>query len=242
MNRQFKFIPVLATTLVIGITSLENTANATSSVYSSNSSIKGITAQSARENNNISSLHSYYSLKYLELKNVQGHLQNSSLSFPFIDGPDILVKQFNATEDAIGSKDVFVVMEKPKNFNRGYLYTDSIGGVTPANQNNYIDYVSAPSINVKKSNGQVVSEEPITNFYIFKEKVSLKELDFKLRKTLIEKHKLYKKDGYTSGQIVVHTNDGGKHTFELSKKLQEHRMKDYIDGTKIKNITIELKK
>ncbi|HDZ8650054.1 TPA: hypothetical protein RUU96_002372 [Staphylococcus aureus] len=242
MNRQFKFVPVLATTLVIGITSLENTANATSSVYSSNSSIKGITSQYASENNNISSLHSYYSLKYLELKNVQGHLQNSSLSFPFIDGPDILVKQFSTSEDTIGNKDVFIVREQSKNNNRAELHIYSIGGVTPANQKRYTDYVSYPAINVKKFNEQFIIEEPITNFYIFKEKVSLKELDFKLRKTLIEKHKLYKKDGYTSGQIVVHTNDGGKYTFELSKKLQENRMKDYIDGAKIKNITIELKK
>lgn len=242
MNKNLKFIPVLATTFIVGITSLEHTAKSATTVYSnSNVTNTNIKTQSVSEDSKVSSLHSYYSLGYLELKNVQGELQNGSLKFPHIDGPDILVKQFNATEDAIGSKDVFVVMEKPKNFNRGYLYIDSIGGVTPTNQKHYIDYVSYPAINIKKYNGQFTLEEPITNFYIFKEKISLKELDFKLRKILIEKHKLYKKDGYTSGQIVVYTNDGGKYTFELSKKLQGHRMKDYIDGAKIKNITIELK-
>ncbi|MDQ1785184.1 superantigen-like protein, partial [Staphylococcus aureus] len=34
--------------------------------------------------------------------------------------------------------------------------------------------------------------------------------------------------------------DGGFYTFELNKKLQEHRMGDVIDGTKIKEINVEL--
>ena len=33
-----------------------------------------------------------------------------------------------------------------------------------------------------------------TDFYINKEEISLKELDFKLRKHLIDKHDLYKTD------------------------------------------------
>ncbi|EGQ0540352.1 TPA: hypothetical protein PF400_000563 [Staphylococcus aureus] len=243
MNKGLKFIPILTTTFIVGITSLEHTAKSATTVYSnSNVTNTNIKTQSVSEDSKFSSLHSYYSLGYLELKNVQGELQNGSLKFPHIDGPEILVKQFNASEDTNENKDVFIVREQPKNNNRGVTHIDSIGGVTPTNKTTHTDYVSVPPISVKQFNGQFIFEESITNFYIYKEKISLKELDFKLRKILIEKHKLYKKDGYTSGQIIVHTNDGGKYTFELNKKLQEHRMKDYIDGSKIKNITIELKK
>lgn len=34
--------------------------------------------------------------------------------------------------------------------------------------------------------------------------------------------------------------DGVFYTFELNKKLQTHRMVDVIDGTKIKEINVEL--
>ncbi|MDQ1882113.1 superantigen-like protein, partial [Staphylococcus aureus] len=69
--------------------------------------------------------------------------------------------------------------------------------------------------------------------------ISLKELDFKLRKKLMNENGLYTtKRG--SGAIVVKMVDGGFYTFELNKKLQEHRMGDVIDGTKIKEINVEL--
>ncbi|WP_275113553.1 exotoxin beta-grasp domain-containing protein, partial [Staphylococcus aureus] len=74
---------------------------------------------------------------------------------------------------------------------------------------------------------------------IYKEEISLKELDFKLRKQLIDNHDLYKTEPKDS-KITVTMNNGGYYTFELNKKLQEHRMGDVIDGTKIKEINVEL--
>ncbi|EFW34746.1 exotoxin beta-grasp domain-containing protein, partial [Staphylococcus aureus] len=59
--------------------------------------------------------------------------------------------------------------------------------------------------------------------------------DFKLRKQLIEKHNLYGNMG--SGTIVIKMKNGGKYTFELHKKLQEHRMA----GTNIDNIEVNIK-
>ncbi|EZY58809.1 hypothetical protein V062_02740 [Staphylococcus aureus R0357] len=194
MNKGLKFIPILATTFIVGITSLEYTAKSATTVYSnSNVANINIKTQSVSEGSKVSSLYSYYSLGYLELKNVQGNLQNGSLKFHHIDTPEILIKQFNMSEDTSENKDVFIVREHPKNNNRGVTHIDSIGGVTPTNQNSYIDYITAPNINIKQTEGYFTREESITNFYIYKEKISLKELDFKLRKILIEKHKLYKK-------------------------------------------------
>ncbi len=42
------------------------------------------------------------------------------------------------------------------------------------------------------------------------------------------------------GKIVVKMEDDKFYTFELTKKLQPHRMGDTIDGTKIKEINVEL--
>lgn len=67
----------------------------------------------------------------------------------------------------------------------------------------------------------------------------MKELDFKLRKQLIEKINLYGNVG--SGKIVIKMKNGGKYTFELHKKLQENRMADVIDGTNIDNIEVNIK-
>ncbi len=53
------------------------------------------------------------------------------------------------------------------------------------------------------------------NSRLLKEQISLKELDFKLRKQLIENHNLYGNVG--SGKIVIKMKNGGKYTFELHK-------------------------
>ncbi|WP_445815056.1 exotoxin beta-grasp domain-containing protein, partial [Staphylococcus aureus] len=78
-----------------------------------------------------------------------------------------------------------------------------------------------------------------SEYMITKEEISLKELDFKLRKQLIEKHNLYGNMG--SGTIVIKMKNGGKYTFELHKKLQEHRMADVIEGTNIDKIEVNIK-
>ncbi len=53
------------------------------------------------------------------------------------------------------------------------------------------------------------SHAMIRNYKITKEEISLKELDFKLRKQLIEQHNLYGNIG--SGTIVIKTKNGGKY-------------------------------
>ncbi|MDP7997693.1 exotoxin beta-grasp domain-containing protein, partial [Staphylococcus aureus] len=74
---------------------------------------------------------------------------------------------------------------------------------------------------------------------INKEEISLKELDFKLRKHLIDKHNLYKTEPKDS-KIRITMKDGWFYTFELNKKLQTHRMGDVIDGRNIEKIEVNL--
>ncbi|HDH4397465.1 TPA: superantigen-like protein SSL3 [Staphylococcus aureus] len=127
--------------------------------------------------------------------------------------------------------DVFIVLED----NKYQLKKYSVGGITKTNSKK-IDYKAELSITKKDEEGKISRD--VSEYKITKEEISLKELDFKLRKQLIEQHNLYGNIG--SGTIVIKTKNGGKYTFELHKKLQEHRMADVIDGTSIDRIEVNL--
>ncbi|SCU55470.1 exotoxin 5 [Staphylococcus aureus] len=67
----------------------------------------------------------------------------------------------------------------------------------------------------------------------------MKELDFKIRKLLIEKYRLYKGTA-DKGRIVINMKDEKKHEIDLSEKLSFERMFDVMDSKKIKNIEVNL--
>ncbi|MCQ1283088.1 superantigen-like protein [Staphylococcus aureus] len=127
--------------------------------------------------------------------------------------------------------DVFIVLED----NKYQLKKYSVGGITKTNSKK-VDHKAELSITKKDEEGKISRD--VSEYKITKEEISLKELDFKLRKQLIEQHNLYGNIG--SGTIVIKTKNGGKYTFELHKKLQEHRMADVIDGTSIDRIEVNL--
>ncbi|MBG3261676.1 superantigen-like protein SSL3 [Staphylococcus aureus] len=128
--------------------------------------------------------------------------------------------------------DVFIVLED----NKYQLKKYSVGGITKTNSKK-VDHKAELSV-TKKDNQGMISRD-VSEYMITKEEISLKELDFKLRKQLIENHNLYGNVG--SGKIVINMKNGGKYTFELHKKLQENRMADVIDGTNIDNIEVNIK-
>ncbi|MFI2803049.1 superantigen-like protein SSL3 [Staphylococcus aureus] len=128
--------------------------------------------------------------------------------------------------------DVFIVLED----NKYQLKKYSVGGITKTNSKKVNHKVE---LSITKKDNQGMISRDVSEYMITKEEISLKELDFKLRKQLIEKHNLYGKMG--SGTIVIKMKNGGKYTFELHKKLQEHRMADVIDGTNIDNIEVNIK-
>ncbi|OHW03308.1 superantigen-like protein SSL4 [Staphylococcus aureus] len=127
--------------------------------------------------------------------------------------------------------DVFIVLED----NKYQLKKYSVGGITKTNSKK-VDHKAELSITKKDEEGKISRD--VSEYKITKEEISLKELDFKLRKQLIEQHNLYGNIG--SGTIVIKTKNGGEYTFELHKKLQEHRMADVIDGTSIDRIEVNL--
>ncbi|HCV8786117.1 TPA: superantigen-like protein, partial [Staphylococcus aureus] len=128
--------------------------------------------------------------------------------------------------------DVFILREGDSRQATNY----SIGGVTKSNSVQYIDYINTPILEIKKGNEDVLKDF----YYISKEDISLKELDYRLRERAIKQHGLYS-NGLKQGQITITMNDGTTHTIDLSQKLEKERMGESIDGTKINKILVEIK-
>ncbi len=128
--------------------------------------------------------------------------------------------------------DVFVQEKRDKH---DISYT--VGGVTKSNKTP--GFVSAPLLNVTKENG----EDAFVKGYpydIKKEEISLKELDFKLRKHLIEKYGLYKTKS-KDGKIKINLKDGSFYNLDLRSKLKFKHMGEVIDSKQIKDIEVNLK-
>ncbi|CAC9416422.1 superantigen-like protein SSL11 [Staphylococcus aureus] len=190
--------------------------------------------------NGTQELKKYYSGTGYNLQNVGGYREKDKMNI--IDGPQLNVvtllgtdkERFKDDEDYDGL-DVFVVREGSGK----QADNISIGGITKTNKYQYKDPVQNVNLLLSKSTGQNTTSVTSTYYSINKEEISLKELDFKLRKQLIDKHDLYKTEPKDS-KIKVSMKDGGYYTFELNKKLQTHRMGDTIDSRNIEKIEVNL--
>ncbi|VED78250.1 superantigen-like protein SSL4 [Staphylococcus aureus] len=183
----------------------------------------------------------YYTKPSLEFKNEIGIILKKWTTIRFMNiVPDYFIYKIALVgkddkkygEGVHRNVDVFVVLEE-NNYN---LEKYSVGGITKSNSKK-VDHKAGVRI-TKEDNKGIISHD-VSEFKITKEQISLKELDFKLRKQLIENHNLYGNVG--SGKIVIKMKNGGKYTFELHKKLQENRMADVIDATNIDNIEVNIK-
>lgn len=140
----------------------------------------------------------------------------------------------NKYKELTHGRDVFAVPELIDT--KGGIY--SVGGITKKNVRSVFGYVSHPGLQVKKvdpKDGFSIKEL----FFIQKEEVSLKELDFKIRKMLVEKYRLYK-GASDKGRIVINMKDEKKHEIDLSEKLSFDHMFDVLDSKQIKNIEVNL--
>ncbi|PZG47043.1 superantigen-like protein SSL4 [Staphylococcus aureus] len=186
-------------------------------------------------------LRAYYTKPSLEFKNEIGIMLKKWTTIRFMNVvPDYFIYKIALVgkddkkygEGVHRNVDVFVVLEE-NNYN---LEKYSVGGITKSNSKK-VNHKAGVRI-TKEDNKGTISHD-VSEFKITKEQISLKELDFKLRKQLSEKNNLYGNVG--SGKIVIKMKNGGKYTFELHKKLQEYRMADVIDGTNIDNIEVNIK-
>ncbi|HDG7120238.1 TPA: superantigen-like protein SSL4 [Staphylococcus aureus] len=187
-------------------------------------------------------LRAYYTKPSLEFKNEIGIILKKWTTIRFMNiVPDYFIYKIALVgkddkkydEGVHRNVDVFVVLEEKNKYG---VEKYSVGGITKSNSKK-VDHKAGVRI-TKEDNKGTISHD-VSEFKITKEQISLKELDFKLRKQLIENHNLYGNVG--SGKIVINMKNGGKYTFELHKKLQENRMADVIDGTNIDNIEVNIK-
>ncbi|UXU57324.1 superantigen-like protein [Staphylococcus agnetis] len=190
----------------------------------------------------VQKLHDYYSQNGFDFYNVTGDKNGDKAEI--VTPPqltNVLLKgtdKVNLNDGHLSNIDVFVVREDSSRQSAN----NSIGGITKSNSKDFIDHVIKTPLTLVTKEGEYTISNGLAPFDIKKEEISLKELDFKLRKQLIKDHGLYtgnKKDGV----IVVKMNGGekDKYSFELDKKLQDHRMGDVVDSKNIKEIIVEFK-
>ncbi|HEI7985266.1 TPA: superantigen-like protein SSL1 [Staphylococcus aureus] len=182
----------------------------------------------------------YYNGPSFEYKKITG--------YGFIEGKDRFIDfiyngQYNKislvgsdkdkyNEEVNPDIDVFVVREG----NGRQADNHSIGGVTKTNRQSYFDQINTPILEIKQG-----SEDLYKGYHlIFKEDISLKELDYRLRERAIKQHGLYS-NGLKQGRITITMRDGKSHTIDLSQKLEKERMGDSIDGRQIQKILVEIK-
>lgn len=187
----------------------------------------------------IKDLHRYYSSESFEFSNISGKVENyngSNVVRFNQKGQNhqlfLLGKDKEEYKEGIEGKDVFVVKEliDPN----GRLST--VGDVTK--KNNQSSETNTPLVVNKVYGGDLHAS--IDSFSINKEEVSLKELDFKIRKQLVEKYGLYQGTS-KYGKITIILKGGEKQEIELGDKLQFERMGDVLNSKDINKIEVTLK-
>ncbi|HDE5996544.1 TPA: superantigen-like protein SSL1 [Staphylococcus aureus] len=204
------------------------------------SNVQSVQAKTEVKQQSESELKQYYNKPVLERKNVTGYKYTEKGK----DYIDVIVDNQYSQISLVGSDkdkfkdgdnsniDVFILREGDSRQATNY----SIGGVTKTNSQPFIDYIHTPILEIKKG-----KEEPQSSLYqIYKEDISLKELDYRLRERAIKQHGLYS-NGLKQGQITITMKDGKSHTIDLSQKLEKERMGDSIDGRQIQKILVEMK-
>ncbi|HCX0891340.1 TPA: superantigen-like protein SSL1 [Staphylococcus aureus] len=204
------------------------------------SNVQSVQAKTEVKQQSESELKHYYNKPVLERKNVTGYKYTKKGK----DYIDVIVDNQYSQISLVGSDkdkfkdgdnsniDVFILREGDSRQATNY----SIGGVTKTNSQPFIDYIHTPILEIKKG-----KEEPQSSLYqIYKEDISLKELDYRLRERAIKQHGLYS-NGLKQGQITITMKDGKSHTIDLSQKLEKERMGDSIDGRQIQKILVEMK-
>ncbi|HDT6570051.1 TPA: superantigen-like protein SSL1 [Staphylococcus aureus] len=204
------------------------------------SNVQSVQAKTEVKQQSESELKHYYNKPVLERKNVTGYKYTEKGK----DYIDVIVDNQYSQISLVGSDkdkfkdgdnsniDVFILREGDSRQATNY----SIGGVTKTNSQPFIDYIHTPILEIKKG-----KEEPQSSLYqIYKEDISLKELDYRLRERAIKQHGLYS-NGLKQGQITITMKYGKSHTIDLSQKLEKERMGDSIDGRQIQKILVEMK-
>ncbi|MCQ9291553.1 hypothetical protein NQ016_08605 [Staphylococcus hyicus] len=235
-----KLSTIAKTSLALGILT-----TGVMTTYAQSADAAQTSIQSKNDSEDVNDLISYYKRDYWNLNNVNGERYGEKVKVFSERAPLTEVKVSGSDksrylDENLENIDVFIVRE---NNTSREATNQSIGGITKPNKLKYKDYVKRVPFSIERITNDTKSVQNLIDFEIKKEELSLKELDFKIRKQLIEKHGLYS-NGNNTGNIIIKMkgdSDKNRYTFELHKKLQEHRMGDVIDATQIDRIDVEYK-
>ncbi|MBW1303534.1 superantigen-like protein SSL7 [Staphylococcus aureus] len=186
----------------------------------------------------IKDLHRYYSAPSFEYSNISGKVENYNGSnvvrFNQKDQNHqlfLLGKDKEQYKEGLQGQNVFVVQEliDPN----GRLST--VSGVTKSN--NKTSETKTQLVVNKVDGGNL--DASIDSFLIQKEEISLKELDFKIRKQLVENYGLYKGTS-KYGKIIINLKDEKREVIDLSDKLEFERMGDVLNSKDIRGIAVTI--
>ncbi|UXU57319.1 hypothetical protein MUA95_00380 [Staphylococcus agnetis] len=185
-------------------------------------------------------LHDYYLRPYYEYKKVsvfkkgnkaflrsKGRLTNILLS-----GED---KNYYANGVKTHNLDVFTVQEEG---NHRVHY--SVGGLSRTNFTNIKNWKISIPARLYKSN-ETAQQEVDFNLNLEKQQVTLKEIDFKLRRQLIKNAELYV-NGFKYGEIIINMKNGERHIIDLSQRLSYKKMGILLSPQYISDIEAYIKK
>ena len=238
---KMKLSTIAKTSLALGILT---TGVMTTHAQSADAAWENSGVQFTKDTKALENLRDYYNKKELDLRNVNGYLNGNGVTVlhhnQHTDVKLLGSDKSKYSDEDLKNIDVFVLGEGLSK----QAPTQSIGGITKPNSKDYRDYVKQVPVTIERKTGEFTSQQGIDPLQIKKENISLKELDFKLRKQLIKSHGLYS-NNINKGKIVVKMKDrkiaNDYYTFDLSKKLEEERMGDVIDTKYIDRIDVEYK-
>ena len=183
-------------------------------------------------------LKTYYSQTPVELKNQKASWDTklNRLGINFGNKGEERLAQVETNHKQSGLVNAFLVDEDLKT--TGSIY--SIGGITEPNKGAYYDYLANPQVTIVKAVSDTFFTYNVNDFKLYNEQISVKELDFKLRKLSIENYGLY--NTHNSGTIVIKTSDQSELQVKLDEKASKEQMNKVIDAKVIVDIKVYLNK
>ncbi|HDH4410768.1 TPA: superantigen-like protein SSL13 [Staphylococcus aureus] len=193
---------------------------------------------------NVSELTKYYTQRHLTFSNKwlwqkdNGTIHATLLQLSWFSHIQVFGPESWGNINQLRNKYVDIFALKDYETWRTYMLAQETftGGVTPAAKPNDKHYKL--NVTYKDKDETFIGGYP---FYTGKKPVlTLKEVDFRIRQTLIKNKKLYQ-DKYNKGQLTI-TGDDNNYTIDLSKRLPSTDANKYVKNPQNAKIEVTLEK
>ncbi|HDH4101759.1 TPA: superantigen-like protein SSL13 [Staphylococcus aureus] len=193
---------------------------------------------------NVSELTKYYTQRHLTFSNKwlwqkdNGTIHATLLQLSWFSHIQVFGPESWSNINQLRNKYVDIFALKDYETWRTYMLAQETftGGVTPAAKPNDKHYKL--NVTYKDKDETFIGGYP---FYTGNKPVlTLKEVDFRIRQTLIKNKKLYQ-DNYNKGQLTI-TGDNNNYTIDLSKRLPSTDANKYVKNPQNAKIEVTLEK